>query len=354
MADGDRTPGLGAFLVLVLVVTSSFVIVFQQTLPEAVATTLSWVVIGVSAVSAMMGFVLEALSYFDRDGGAEPTAPADPTPTTSSRPWVPDGDVKPLPPLINFDDELEQLYDYFDGEFPSQAETFLEGYKRMKTADRGQRGTIASDVRAGLNPIIVLVDDPEVESMLSQMGEDLFAYVKTDGAELVSVDRYALYDDGRKTPVDDLRGQRGSIASDVRAGLNPIVVLVDDPEIESMLSRMGEDLFAYVKTDGAELVNVDRYALYDDGKKAPVDELQGRQARIRASVSNDGESMKTDVLLRFTDGDGIEVKRTKLPVGEVPTAATKELNTQVYVPSVASSVTVSPVPAAASREVLDM
>lgn len=285
MADGDRTPGLGAFLVLVLVVTSSFVIVFQQTLPEAVATTLSWVVIGVSAVSAMMGFVLEALSYFDRDGGAEPTAPADPTPTTSSRPWVPDGDVKPLPPLINFDDELEQLYDYFDGEFPSQAETFLEGYKRMKTADRGQRGTIASDVRAGLNPIIVLVDDPEVESMLSQMGEDLFAYVKTDGAELVSVDRYALY---------------------------------------------------------------------DDGKKAPVDELQGRQARIRASVSNDGESMKTDVLLRFTDGDGIEVKRTKLPVGEVPTAATKELNTQVYVPSVASSVTVSPVPAAASREVLDM
>ncbi|PSP80575.1 hypothetical protein BRC88_05015 [Halobacteriales archaeon QS_4_69_225] len=266
-------------------VTSSFVIVFQQTLPEAVATTLSWVVIGVSAVSAMMGFVLEALSYFDRDGGAERTAPADPTPTTSSRPWVPDGDVKPLPPLINFDDELEQLYDYFDGEFPSQAETFLEGYKRMKTADRGQRGTIASDVRAGLNPIIVLVDDPEVESMLSQMGEDLFAYVKTDGAELVSVDRYALY---------------------------------------------------------------------DDGKKAPVDELQGRQARIRASVSNDGESMKTDVLLRFTDGDGIEVKRTKLPVGEVPTAATKELNTQVYVPSVASSVTVSPVPAAASREVLDM
>ena len=285
MADGDRTPGLGAFLVLVLVVTSSFVIVFQQTLPEGVATTLSWVVIGVSAVSAMMGFVLEALSYFDRDGEAERTEPAEPTSTTSSRPWVPDGDVKPLPPLINFDDELEQLYDYFDGEFPSQAETFLEGYKRMKTADRGQRGSIASDVRAGLNPIIVLVDDPEVESMLSQMGEDLFAYVKTDGAELVSVDRYALYDDGKKTPVD---------------------------------------------------------------------ELQGRQARIRASVSNDGESMKTDVLLRFTDDDGIEVKRTKLPVGEVPTAATKELNTQVYVPSVASSVTVSPVPAAASREVLDM
>ena len=285
MADGDRTPGLGAFLVLVLVVTSSFVIVFQQTLPEGVATTLSWVVIGVSAVSAMMGFVLEALSYFDGDGEAERTEPAEPTSTTSSRPWVPDGDVKPLPPLINFDDELEQLYDYFDGEFPSQAETFLDGYKRVKTADRGQRGSIASDVRAGLNPIIVLVDDPEVESMLSQMGEDLFAYVKTDGAELVSVDRYALYDDGKKTPVD---------------------------------------------------------------------ELQGRQARIRASVSNDGESMKTDVLLRFTDDDGIEVKRTKLPVGEVPTAATKELNTQVYVPSVASSVTVSPVPAAASREVLDM
>jgi hypothetical protein len=231
----------------------------------------------------MMGFVLEALSYFD-GGEAEPTEPAEPT-TTSSRPWVPDGDVKPLPPLINFDDELGELYDYFDGEFPSQAEAFLGGYKRMKTADRGQRG---------------------------------------------------------------------SIASDVRAGLNPIVVLVDDPEIESMLSRMGEDLFAYVKTDGAELVSVDRYALYDDGKKAPVDELQGRQARIRASVSNDGESMKTDVLLRFTDGDGIEVKRTKLPVGEVPTAATKELNTQVYVPSVASSVSVSPVPAAASREVLDM
>ena len=283
MAETERTPALGRFFVLVLVVTCSFIVVFQQTLPGAVATTLSWVVIGASAISAMMGFVLEALSYFD-GGEAEPTEPAEPT-TTSSRPWVPDGDVKPLPPLINFDDELGELYDYFDGEFPSQAETFLKGYKRMKTADRGQRG---------------------------------------------------------------------SIASDVRAGLNPIVVLVDDPEIESMLSRMGEDLFAYVKTDGAELVSVDRYALYNDGKKTPVDELQGRQARIRASVSNDGESMKTDVLLRFTDGDGIEVKRTKLPVGEVPTAATKELNTQVYVPSVASSVSVSPVPAAASREVLDM
>jgi len=74
----------------------------------------------------------------------------------------------------------------------------------MKTADRGQRGSIASDVRAGLNPIVVLVDDPEIESMLSRMGEDFFAYVKTDGAELVSVDRYALYDDGKKAPVDEL------------------------------------------------------------------------------------------------------------------------------------------------------
>lgn len=285
MADGERTPSRGAFFVLVLVVTSSFIVVFQQTLPEAVATTLSWVVIGVAAVSAVIGFVLEALEYFDGDGEAEPAEPAEPVTTTSSRPWVPDGEAKPLPPLINFDDELEELYDYFDGEFPSQAETLVEGYKRLKTADRGQRGSIASDVRAGLNPVTVLVDDPEVESMLSQMGEDLFTYVKTDGAELVSIDRYALY---------------------------------------------------------------------DDGTEASVEELQGRQARIVAGVSNDGESMKVDVLLRFGDGDGVEVKRTKLPVGEVPTATTKELNTRVYVPSVASSVSVSPVPASASREVLDM
>ena len=55
MADGDRTPGLGAFLVLVLVVTSSFVIVFQQTLPEGVATTLSWVVIGGSGFTSPSG-----------------------------------------------------------------------------------------------------------------------------------------------------------------------------------------------------------------------------------------------------------------------------------------------------------
>jgi len=41
MAETERTPTLGRFFVLVLVVTCSFIVVFQQTLPEAVATTLT-------------------------------------------------------------------------------------------------------------------------------------------------------------------------------------------------------------------------------------------------------------------------------------------------------------------------
>ncbi len=147
---------------------------------------------------------------------------------------------------------------------------------------------------------------------------------------------------------------RKVIAGSLRAALNPISALVDSEEMEEMVDEMGDRLFAYIKADPVDNMVVTEYAFFKNGVQIqPVDQ-QGEQVRIKATVHNEGDTAKAEVAARFKNEAGVPVKTAYLPVGEVVTEARKELNTNVYVPSLATSVDVFVVRATQDTPVLDM
>ncbi|MFC7136000.1 hypothetical protein ACFQRB_04390 [Halobaculum litoreum] len=119
-------PELGAFLLTVAGVTVMFIAVFQFTLSAAVAQLLTIAVLAVTVISVAIGFTLDLLGYFD-----------EPRPTPAVRraagpaPWVPTAGVRrPLPPLLDFDEDLAALQAAFGGEFPRR-------WSRSSTATAG-------------------------------------------------------------------------------------------------------------------------------------------------------------------------------------------------------------------------
>jgi|GEM_PF-643277 len=147
---------------------------------------------------------------------------------------------------------------------------------------------------------------------------------------------------------------RKVVAGSLRAALNPIAALVTDEETEEMVDEMGDQLFAYIKADPVDNMVVTEHAFYTDGVQTPIADLQTEQARIKATVHNKGDSAKAEVAVRFKNEAGVPVKTAYLPVGEVVTEARKELNTSVYVPSLATAADVFVVRATQDTPVLDM
>lgn len=147
---------------------------------------------------------------------------------------------------------------------------------------------------------------------------------------------------------------RKVVAGSLRAALNPISALVDDEELEEMVDDMGDRLFAYIKADPVDNIVVTEYAFFQDGVQTQVAEQQGEQVRIKATVHNQGDTAKAEVAVRFTNAAGVPVKTAYLPVGEVVTEARKELNTSVYVPSLATDADVFVIRATQDTPVLDM
>ena len=279
----ETGPNLGAFLLTAGSVTVVFVAVFVFAFPEPINQYFAGVVLSVTVVTLIVGMVLDLLGYFGdeakvpADGDDGPSEPEQ-LQSVRKRP------NKPLPKQINFDDELRELRDHFDGEMPSQMNSFLTEYEKLKSASQNRK-VIAGSLRAALNPISALVTDEETEEMVDEMGDRLFAYIKAD-------------------PVDN--------------------------------------------------IVVTEHAFYEDGVVTPIAELQGEQARIKATVHNQGDSAKAEVAVRFKNASGVPVKTAYLPVGEVVTEAQKELNTSVYVPSLATDADVFVVRATQDTPVLDM
>ena len=177
-------PNLGSFLLTIGIVTCVFIALFQFTMPSPVSHLLTAGVIVITVVSAGFAALLDSLNYF---GSSESTPQAGSDSERSRKPWVPEEAVSAsLPPMINFDEELSELQAHFDGELPDQFTAFLEDYRRLKT-NPTNRMSIASDLRADLNPISVILDEdtPEYE-LYEQMSDGLFRYIG-DSADHLSV-----------------------------------------------------------------------------------------------------------------------------------------------------------------------
>jgi hypothetical protein len=277
-------PSAGSFLLVVGIVTCVFVAGFQFTLSKPISTLLTGLVLAVAVISFIMGAVLDALDYFDR-AASETTDDASETEDDDKRvEWATSEGAYPLPPIINFDDELGSLKEHFDGELPDEMGTFVEEYSRLKTTAPGERTSVASDLRAALNPIPVLVDDPALEETVEEMGEQLFEYIQADGTDLLTV-------------------------------------------VES--------------------------GFYEDDDEATVASLQEKEAQFKARIANDGEGTRADIVIVFTDDQGTQVRKAELPISGVPPAAEKTLETSMYVPSTAQRATVTAMPVDTTRNAPD-
>jgi hypothetical protein len=205
-----ENPNLGSFLLVVGIVTCVFIALFQFTLPAPISHLLTGGVLFVTVVSALFAVLLDTLGYFDGDTTdvAADTGTVDPTDVTE--PWVLDGTVASLPPVIDFDDELRAFADLYDGDLPAQFDPFIEDYRRLKTNTRNRR-TIASDLRADLNPIGVLFEEgTRGNDLYEEVGDRLFRYIR--GGTTLTVGRAVFYDgDGDETTVEDLAGGVGRV-----------------------------------------------------------------------------------------------------------------------------------------------
>ncbi|GGJ13021.1 hypothetical protein GCM10008995_23590 [Halobellus salinus] len=260
-------PNLGSFLLVIGIVTCVFIALFQFTMSAPVSHLLTAGVITITVVSAGFAALLDSLNYFDQS--TESTSRADPEPVGNSKPWVPEGKVSAaLPPMINFDEELSELQAHFDGELPSQLTAFVEDYRRLKT-NPSNRMTIASDLRADLNPVGVTLDEgtPEYE-LYEQISDGLFRYIGDSADHLTVAD----------TTCRDAAGQPQDIAA-----------------------------------------------------------VAGDLAVFDFSVHNEGEATDVEVVAEFYDGDESLSSWTG-SLKSVSPAATETISTNIYVPESADRI----------------
>lgn len=286
MADSND-PNVVIFLLIVGAVSVCFAAAFVLRLPGDVAIFMTYGVTTVMLVSITVGMALNALGYF----GEQPVGP-ETTDTTVEEPQEQDSPVrfekepnKPLPPLINFDQELNRLYELYENDPPEQLRSFREDYERMKSV-KANRDNVISDLRASINPLSVIVDG--------------------------------------------------------------------DEEMREIVDGIGDRLLQYINGTASEFLSVEQATFYLDGEEKSIPEVQREEARIRTTVHNRGDRAKAEVAVRFLNQDGVKVKTTYLPVGEIAEGGEKKLDTRVYVPSVSTDVELYATAADESEEVLDL
>ncbi|WP_433634450.1 hypothetical protein [Halomicrococcus sp. NG-SE-24] len=254
-------PNLGSFLLVVGMVTVVFIALFQLTLPTPISFLLTAGVLFVTVLSAIFAVLLDSLGYFEQ---GTTTSPSD-EPRTDAKPWVPVDKVSaPLPPLINFDAELRAYADMYNGDLPAEFDPFIEDYLRLKTNTRN-RTTIASDLRADLNPIGALFEDgSEGDRIYEDMSERLFRYIG-DKSSHITVDRVTFYD--------------------------------------------------------------------EDGNKTDVETIEDQLGHIELGITNEGEAANVEALVALYDEDGTTISSHSYTAGLVSPGATRDLNADIFVPS---------------------
>lgn len=131
LIEEDAGPNFAAFLLTVGGVTVVFIAIFIFAFPGAIGRFFAAAVVAVTIITLMLGMVLDLLGYFGSrasilvESEEEQTASSVPD-SVSRKP------NKPLPKQINFDSEITTLQEYFDGELPSQMNSFLTEYEKLK------------------------------------------------------------------------------------------------------------------------------------------------------------------------------------------------------------------------------
>jgi len=238
-------PNLGSFLLVVGMVTIVFIALFQLTLPTPISNLLTVGVLFITVLSAIFALLLDNLGYFEQETATSPGEPDDRR--TAARPWVPVGKSSaPLPPLINFDAELRAYADMYDGDLPEEFDPFISDYRRLKT-NTENRPTIASDLRADLNPIGTLFEEgSEGDRIYEDVSQRLFRYIGGKNGHL-TLNRVSFYDeDGNETDPQAIENQPGRVELDITnegetAEVEAIITLYDedDATIASQTSTAG-------------------------------------------------------------------------------------------------------------------
>jgi len=264
-------PDLGSFLLVVGMVTTVFIALFQLTFTAPISSLLTAGVLSVTVLSAIFALLLDSFGYFDQDATTtagesdERTGGESDERTADARPWVPAGKTAaPLPPLVNFDAELRAFADMYDGELPEAFDPFISDYRRLKTNTRN-RATIASDLRADLNPIGTLFEKgSEGDRIYEDVSQRLFRYLG-DSDDHVTLDRVAFYD--------------------------------------------------------------------EDGNEADVATIENRPARVELGLTNEGEAAEVEVVVALYDDDGTTISSHTYAAGVVSPGVTKTIDTDVFVPA---------------------
>ncbi|MFB6252433.1 MAG: hypothetical protein ABEI27_12260 [Halobellus sp.] len=254
-------PNLGSFLLTIGIVTCVFIALFQFTLPSPVSHLLTAGVIIITVVSAGFAALLDSLNYFDETTESTPQAGSDTV--QDDKPWVPKEQVSAsLPPMINFDEELRELQAHFDGDLPDQLTPFIEDYRRLKMNPEN-RMSIASDLRADLNPISVILDE-------------------------------------------------------------------DTPEYQ-VYQRISDGLFRYIGDSAGHLTVTDATSRDAAGQPQEIKTVAGDLAVFDISVRNEGEATDVEVVVEFYDGDE-SLSTWTGSLKSVSPGATEAISTNIYVP----------------------
>jgi hypothetical protein len=201
-------PNLGSFLLTIGAVTCVFIALFQLGPVEPpVSHLLTAGVLIITVVSAGFAALLDSLGYFETTPEQpDETAP----PTDTELPWVPSAPVSAsLPPMLNFDAELQALHTHYDGDFPQQFDPFIAEYKRLKT-NPGNRSSIASDLRADLNPIGTILDEESsAYDNYERISEGLFRYLGDAADHFTATDPVFYNSNGVEHDVVDINDELG-------------------------------------------------------------------------------------------------------------------------------------------------
>jgi hypothetical protein len=154
------------------------------------------------------------------------------------------------------------------------------------------------------------------------------------------------------------RANRDNIASDLKATMNPILTQLeaadDAEEALAAAEAIDEALFVYVDREPSELLVIESADLFVDGQKVSAREAQESTARIKARVRNQGDETNAKVRLQFLGSDGVRLTDSYLSLGPIGEGTVKELNTSVYVPSLAHGYDVQAVEASEREEFYQM
>ncbi|MFC6954640.1 hypothetical protein [Halorubellus litoreus] len=127
---------------------------------------------------------------------------------------------------------------------------------------------------------------------------------------------------------------RPSIASDLRADLNPIGTLFGPGTAgDRLYEDISERLFRYIDAD-RELATVDRVTFRDDdGAETDVAALAGGLGRVEIVVANEGEGVDAVAVVEFRDASGSVVASRTCDAGYVAPGASRTVDADVFVPA---------------------